>query len=98
MAERALALGMAADGVGVADGNGYWDALTGAALCGRSGAPLVLVPRDGASSEGWGLSYDPHCIDAFVRPHAPEISKGRVFGGEASVPASTLEALKEATK
>ena len=43
VAERALTLGMSADGVGAADGNGYWDALTGAALCGHSGAPLMLV-------------------------------------------------------
>ena len=90
-------LEMSADKVGVADGNGYWDALTGAALCGRNGAALVLVPRDGTTSDGYEFSYDPYCIDAFVAKRASSIASGYVFGGPAAVPESTMAALESAT-
>ena len=96
VADWGVARGLSADGMGVADGNGYWDALTGAALCGRLGSVLVLVPHDGPAAAGGSLSDDPWCIDAFVAPRAAGISRGYVFGGEAAVPASTLRALETA--
>lgn len=96
IADFAVQNGMSADKMGVADGNGYWDALAGAALCGRNGAALVLVPHTGKTSEGDWFSYDPYCIDGFVRSNAPSIRSGYVFGGTAAVPAQTLDALNRA--
>ena len=83
---------------GVADGNGYWDALTGAALCGKRQAALLLVPHDGAAYEGGSFSYDLLCIDTVLKTHADKVDAGYVFGGESSVPVSTFDALKAATK
>lgn len=91
-------LGMLADGMAVADGNNFLDALTGAALCGKSNSVLVLVPHDGlAVGYPEGLSYDPYCIDNFVKPHAAQIAHGYVLGGPSAVPESTVQALKAAT-
>ena len=84
--------GMTADNMGVADGCGYWDALTGAPLCGKLGSVLVLVPHE----FDW-FHYDRYCIDNFVKPHASEITNSYVFGGESVVPPSTLADLKAAT-
>lgn len=85
------------DKLGIADGNGYWDALTGAALCGKNGSVLLLVPHDGPTSEGDVFRFDSYCIDTVVRKRASAIDGGYVFGGEAAVPKSTFEALKRAT-
>ena len=85
--------GMTANYMGAADGTGYWDALTGAALCGAKSSVLVLIPRN----FDW-FTYDPYCIDNFVKPHADEIENGYVFGGTVAVPDSTLAALDAATK
>lgn len=78
---------------GIADGNGYWDALSGAALCGKNGAALLLVPHDGD-----GFSYDPYCIDTVLKANAGKVVKGYVFGGVYSVPQSTMDAAIEAVK
>lgn len=86
------------NGVAVADGNGYWDALTGAPFCSMRRAPLLLVPHDGANTEGGTFTYDPYCIDNFVAKHRGEIFEGFVYGGTAAVPESTVEALKAATR
>ena len=93
IADWGLAHGMSADNMGVADGAGYWDALTGAALCGKNASVLVLVPRD----FDW-FTYDPYCIDEFVAPNKSRIGTGYAFGGEEVVPASTFEALEAATE
>ncbi len=85
------------DKLGIADGNGYWDALTGAALCGKNGSVLLLVPHDGPTSEGDAFRFDPYCIDTVVKKRAADIDGGYVFGGEAAVPKSTFEALRRAT-
>ncbi|NPD32112.1 leucine-rich repeat protein [Eggerthellaceae bacterium zg-997] len=97
IAEYALSQGMSIDKLGIADGNGYWDALTGAALCGKNGSVLLLVPHDGPTSEGDAFRFDPYCIDTVVKKRASAIDGGYVFGGEAAVPKPTLEALKRAT-
>lgn len=99
IAEAQIKAGAADPAVfGVADGNGYWDALTGAALCGKRQAALLLVPHDGAAYEGGSFSYDPLCIDTVLKAHADKVDAGYVFGGESSVPVSTFDALKAATK
>lgn len=84
--------------VGVADGNGYWDALTGGALIGKSGGVMLLVPHDGPTSEGGSFSYDAFTIDNVIKAHADKIERAFVFGGEAVVPASTMDAAQKAEK
>ena len=66
-----LANGMRADGMALATGEGYWDALTGAALCGRNSAILVLAD-------------DTHqiCLDGVVTANAASITTAFVFGGD----------------
>ncbi len=86
------------DTVGIADGNGYWDALTGAALIGKAGGVMLLVPHNGPNADGSAFSYDPHAIDAVLGRHAGEVSHGFVFGGTAAVPQSTMDAAKSAAK
>lgn len=86
VAEFGLSQGMGADRMGVATGTGYWDALSGAALCGRSNSVLVLV-NDASSSS----------IADFVNAHAQEISTGYVLGGTAAVDEDTLAALEKAS-
>lgn len=99
IAEWALdACGFSTYAVGIADGNGYWDALTGAPLCALMGAPLLLVPHDGVTAQGDCFTYDPYCIDNYVRTHKDDLELGFVFGGPAAVPESAMEALKAATR
>ena len=81
-----LEQGMTANWMGVATTNGYWDALAGAALCGKTNSVLVLV--DNASS---------HSISGFVKSHASQIASGYIFGGTAAVPDSVATALKSAS-
>ncbi|WP_164470985.1 cell wall-binding repeat-containing protein [Gordonibacter sp. Marseille-P4307] len=82
--------------VALADGNGYWDALTGAALVGKNRGVMLLVPHDGPNCAGGTFSYDPFVIDDVVKKNADKIKRAFVFGGEAAVPASTLEAARKA--
>lgn len=77
-----LARGMRAEGMGVASGQGYWDALTGAALTGKLGSVLVLTNPQ---------NY--RAIDAVRADHETEISHGYVFGGTSSVPQATYDYL-----
>lgn len=88
----------AADTVGLADGNGYWDALTGAALIGKAGGVMLLVPHDGPTADGYAFSYDSHVIDSVIASHAGESSQGFVFGGTAAVPQATMDAAKKAAQ
>lgn len=61
-------------GIGVACGKGYWDALTGAALCGVNNWPLVLADDDNYSAAV--------CI---INEYAGTIAKGYLFGGTDSI-------------
>lgn len=66
-----LANGMRADGMALATGEGYWDALTGAALCGRNSAILVLADDTRQI-----------CLDGVVTANAASITTAFVFGGD----------------
>ena len=98
IAKWGLVHGLSASTVGVADGNGYWDALTGAPMIGSKGGSLVLVPHSGpAFDNSWLMSYDPYCIDHFITDNAGSISQGYVFGGEAAVSRTAYDACVRAT-
>ena len=84
IAEFEVSQGMSADGMGVATVDGYWDALTGAALCGSEGSVLVLASDS-----------DRRAIDAVA---APSVSRAYVFGGEMAVSDSTLRYLEGAIR
>ena len=74
VAEWELERGMKVDNMGVATGTTYHDALTGAALCGKNDAVLLLA--DGTSRQA---------AEGFVSPRVEEISQGYIFGGKQSV-------------
>ncbi|NPD31593.1 hypothetical protein HLV37_06985 [Eggerthellaceae bacterium zg-1084] len=87
-AEWALANGLRAEGVGLATSHGYWDALTGAALCGKTKAPIVLVDD--------AVPTSMERAKAFVKSHVKGSAKAHVFGGDAAISNEALEALKKA--
>lgn len=86
IAKFGLGLGMSADHMGVASGAGYWDALTGASLCGSYDAVLVLANTSNRSS-----------INDFVSPNRAKIKEAYVFGGNSSVKNTTFNMLAGVT-
>ncbi len=86
IASWCVSQGMADSVVGVATIDGYWDALTGAALCGMRNGPIVLA---GPQYQG--------AINGYVAEHAKAIQYGFVFGGTAAVPASIYDKLVSVT-
>ena len=66
----------------IATSDGYWDALTGAALCGQQSSVLVLV----STTDGYTA------FDAVYDP--AQVIEGHVFGGRAAVSDASLEYFK----
>lgn len=65
---------MSLDNLSVATSNGYWDALTGAALTGKQDSILVLVNPDG----------DYRALDA-VYGYDGSVTNGHVYGGNIAI-------------
>ena len=80
-------MGMTADRMGVATNGGYWDALAGAALCGREGSVLVLVDGPSAGS-----------IGGYMAKMKDDIATFYIFGGTAAVSKATENAAVAAAK
>ncbi len=78
---------LSADKMAIATASGYWDALGGAAMCGKNGSILVLAD-DGNRTN----------ITGFAKKHKSEIAQAYVFGGKAVVSDATMNAAKSATK
>lgn len=74
--------GMQVDGMGIATGESYYDALAGAALCGKNNAALVLVADNNRTT-----------VDSFIGSYAPNVSTAYVFGGPAAVSPDTFNAI-----
>ncbi|WP_158295169.1 S8 family serine peptidase [Eggerthella lenta] len=74
IAEWCLAQGMTAKNIGIATGESYYDALTGAAFCGKNNEVLVLV------ADNWMSN-----VDGFVKLHKGSVEHVHVFGGPAAV-------------
>lgn len=74
--------GMVADGMGIATGEDYYDALAGAALCGKNNAVIALVSDTNHA-----------CIDGFIGAHATEIDAAYVFGGSAALSSAAFNAI-----
>ena len=86
LAKWELSQGMEVARIGVAtSANGYWDALSGAALCGVNNSVIVLA--DGGATSA---------IDELVAPYASAIEAVNVFGGTAAVDASVDDAIAAA--
>ena len=85
VAQFGVSQDMACARMGVATTNGYWDALSGAALCGLNDSVLVLAG-----------DADAHSISGFVQSHKSEIVTAYVFGGEAALDSATYNALQAA--
>ena len=80
--------GMTAAHMGVATGRSYYDALAGAALCGKKNSVLILAD-DGNSNT----------VDNVVKPNKKALEKScYVFGGTSAVSTSVENKIKEASK
>lgn len=87
VARMAVSWKLTADNLGVATSDGYWDALAGAALCGKRGSALVIVDGPKAAT-----------ISGFVKTYKAKISKVSVFGGTTAVSNATVTAIKNALR
>ena len=82
VADWSVAEGMTRENMGVATGRFHQDAVSGAAMCGKNNAVLVLA--DDANRTAVRKTY---------RNHINDVSKGYVFGGTAVVSVVTWEYL-----
>lgn len=85
IAQFELKEGMSADKMAVATNGGYWDALCGAALCGKNNAVLVLASDD----ERGGMKQ-------VARDNKKSIARAYLFGGTSAVSNGTRQALVDA--
>lgn len=74
--------GMGVSHLTLATSNGYWDALTGAAVCGKLNSVLVLV-SSGGDTRAFKAVYDKN-----------KVTHGHILGGNAAVPASVERYVK----
>ena len=88
IADYCLTVGMQADGIGVATTEGYWDALTGAALCGSKNAPLVLARPAEPETAYTGT----------IENNKDDIGTGYIFGGVAAIPDDIMSLLQDNTR
>ena len=85
LASWAIQQGLSADKMGVATAGGYWDALTGAALCGKNGSVLVLA--DAGHTQALDVA----------RANSASVVKAYVFGGTSAVAPEAFNAAVAAT-
>ncbi|MBQ3302305.1 MAG: cell wall-binding repeat-containing protein [Eggerthellaceae bacterium] len=85
LAKWGISEGLSADKMGIATLNGYWDALTGAALCGINGSVLVLADDDALQA-----------IEQVMTPNKDKIHSYYIFGGTAAVGTKVEWACKRA--
>ena len=83
VARWGLSHGMKADGMGVATGDSYYDALSGAALCGKNHSVLVIAGQGNRIA-----------LTDFVSEQRASISGGFVFGGAMSISDSVYHTLE----
>lgn len=75
LAQHGVDEGLNWEGVGIATGTGFADALAGAVMQARLGSVLVLTPTEHLAPSA----------DAAIRDHLDEVQTATVFGGEAAV-------------
>lgn len=84
IAEFCTEHGMTCEDIGVASGDSYYDALAGAALCGKNGSVLVLVSDSNHEA-----------IRDYIVPNDGSIETGYVFGGSTAVSDDTYSSLSD---
>ena len=77
---------LSVEGIGVACGTGYWDALTGAALCGMNGSVLVLAD-----------DYNYSTAVCIINEYSGTFAQGYLFGGTDSVGVMTEQKIASPT-
>ena len=85
IAKWEISEGMSAAHLGVADGLQHYDALSGGALCGMGGSPLLVVSDTNRI-----------CISEFIGINKGAVDQGYVFGGRNSVSNETWNAILRA--
>lgn len=83
IAKWCLSHGMTGSAVGVATGLTFYDALTGAGLCGVNNSVLVIASNDNRV-----------CLTDFISSHRQEITGGYVFGGSIAISDSVYRTLE----
>lgn len=83
IAKWCLSHGMTGSAVGVATGLTFYDALTGAGLCGANNSVLVIASNDNRV-----------CLTDFISAHRQEITGGYVFGGSIAISDSVYRTLE----
>lgn len=89
IAKYAISQGMTAKNAGVATIDGYWDALTGAALCGKYNSVLMLASEGDTSCMEGMISLSRN--GAYLTSRKANLQHGFVFGGQAAVPNALIE-------
>ena len=85
-ASFAISEGMRANYMGVATSNGYWDALTGGALCGRHNAVLVLASNANTTGKLIPSLY------------SSSMTKAYLFGGKAALGNDVFSAFESTSR
>ena len=80
------------EGMGVATGENFADALASVSLLGKTKSVLLLVNTDPKNATTKAN------VDALIKPYAKEMSKGYIFGGELAVKKEIEDLLNEAVK
>lgn len=83
IAKWCLSHGMTGSAVGVATGLTFYDALTGAGLCGINNSVLVIASNDNRV-----------CLTDFISAHRQGITGGYVFGGSIAISDSVYRTLE----
>lgn len=79
VAKWGISLGLKANNMGVATSESYYDALCGAALCGKTESVLVLADDRYPKANSYSQNA------SVPRAHYATVSRGYVFGGKAAV-------------
>ncbi len=87
VANWCIGQGMSADKAGIATGKSYYDALTGAALCGKNNAVLCLVDEGKEA-----------CVSGVLVKNKNKMLSAYVFGGTAAVSDVVEKACEDAVK
>lgn len=86
IAEWGVKNGMGANNIGVATSKSYYDALCGAALCGKNNAVLILADSKNSNNA------------TFVKNNKTKILTGYVFGGTSAVSKAVYDKIVAASK
>ena len=84
LADFLMKRGMKANNVGVATGWGFADALSGATLCGKNNAIMLLADASNMRA-----------VKDVIAPNKSDISNAYIFGGEKVVASTVYEAISE---